>query len=119
MNTETTLQQFNAEFIEHLNKLANIYCLIGSGIHESPMWLQYTGTDAQLLKFSSSQKGAIYFCLPIPEDTAENIIFRLRFNSIYDYFKRLKYEHLRDNYPTIFEEITGTQKDLINNFLNQ
>jgi hypothetical protein len=105
----TIKEQFINLLVQHLST----YVLIGTTDIESPMWYQYAGEEDGHLLFRSSQKN-IGFRIPTPDgfNTHEE-----DWKEIYNYFKKIKYEYIRDSWPTVFDEIKGTQKVLINDFL--
>lgn len=107
------LQEFKGQFIELLNEHLGTYVFIGTPNIESPMWYQFTGEQDNNLVFRSSQK-ELGFRIPI---TNKFNLYEEDFTEVYNYFKRVKYEHIRDNWPTVFDEIKGTQKELILLFL--
>ncbi len=110
------LEQFRDEFLKNLNDHLQMYVTLGTK-DESPMWYQFAGMEEKKLLFRSSQKQRLGFRINIPNETFEDVLFGIDFNQVYAYFKRLKYEHIRENWPTVFDEITGGQKESIVNFL--
>jgi hypothetical protein len=103
------------QFIDSLNKHLALYVTVGSSITESPMWYQFAGENnhGELL-FNSSQKRSLGFKIPAPEGFN---LYEEDYMEVYNYFKRTKYEHIKDYWPSVFEEIKGEQKELINKFL--
>ncbi len=106
-------------FIEELDKITNMYKLIGvsgdfarkNGIgsltyDESPMWLQYKGANDEMnaIRFECSLS-SVGFDIPLSTEHIETLAFSRGGNSaVYDYFKKVKYEHIRDNHPTVWKE---------------
>jgi hypothetical protein len=90
---------------------------IGSGTDESPMWLQLNPSrGGNTLKFENSQRRGIAFEIEIPED--DKRIINGCYDEAYDYFKWLKYTHIKNSYPTVWNELAeGINGDRINNFL--
>lgn len=115
MKEMEALINVKSQFIDSLNEHIAIYVTIGSGINESPMWLQLAGEVDGHLVFKSSQNRGIGFKIPSPEGFK---LYSNRYLDVYDFFKRIKYEHIRDHWPSVFKEIKGGQAALINNFLN-
>jgi hypothetical protein len=103
------------QFIDSLNKHLTLYVTVGSSITESPMWYQFAGENnhSELL-FKSSQRSSIGFKIPTPEGFN---IYEEDYMEVYNYFKRIKYEHIKDYWPSVYQEIKGEQKELINKFL--
>lgn len=112
------LEGLKDKFIEQLEKATIMYKLIGMGDRESPMWLQvkpHEG-DANTLLFESSQSN-IWMSIPC---TAEEKDYALnRYEKTYDYFKYLKYTHLKNNHPTVWNEQSPHWLSNIQNFLDQ
>jgi hypothetical protein len=100
---EKLLKTTLPEFYTHLQHRAKLYQTIGFGTHESPMWFQYQGilNNKQLL-FKSSQVSGIQFTMEFPTDTSH---FISRFHEIYQFYRSAKYDYLKENYPTIYNEI--------------
>lgn len=98
------LEGYKDTFIEHLEYCATAYKLIGMGNHESPMWFQYTGTEDLKLMFKSSQTTQIWFALPLKDEDIDLVTYS-RYDWIYDYFREVKYNYLRENHPTVYSEL--------------
>lgn len=132
MSRKEIIDYLTPKFIEELDKITNMYKLIGvsgdfarkNGIgsityDESPMWLQFKGgndeMNAIVFKCSLSNVG---FEIPLEKDDIMLLMYSGGGHTeMYDYFKKLKYEHIRDNHSTVWNE----QKDQfprINSFLN-
>lgn len=109
------LEEIKNRFLEELGKYATFYMVAGNGSSESPMWLQFVDIRGGYLKFQNSQKSGIVLRIPVSEDVKEYVL--LHPQETYDYFKYLKYVYLKENCPTIYEEIQGTQKMNIETFL--
>lgn len=99
------LQSLKEPFLEALEAHTTMYKLIGFGTDESPMWFQFRGMteDNQNLIFHSSQRYEIRFELPCTKEQIEYI--RYHYSDTYDYFKSIKYEYLRTNHNTVFQEL--------------
>lgn len=99
------LQDLKAIFINALETHTIMYKLIGFGIRESPMWFQYKGAteDGEKLLFQSSQKCEIRFEVPCTEEQREYA--QCHFDKVYDYFRAVKYNYLKENHPTVYTEI--------------
>lgn len=106
------------QFIEKLNQQIFIYTTIGSHTNESPMWLQLNYTIFNnKIKVSNSQTSKIYFFIDIDESIKETI--KDDISQLYDYLKYIKYIHIKEIAPTVFEELNkGSNGIRINDFLN-
>jgi len=97
------LEGLKDKFIEQLEKATIMYKLIGMGDYESPMWFQVKPDkgDDDILMFESSQSGMwmSISCTADEKDYALN-----NYEKTYNYFKYLKYRHLKDNHPTVWNE---------------
>jgi len=117
-NIYQVLETLNERFIDALDAHLFIYKMIGSSTSESPMWMQLDTVkeDDFHLTFINSQRSSISFTVPADDDTLQWIdAYR---DVSYDYFKYLKYTHIRDNHSTVWEELTsGHNGTRINNFL--
>jgi len=100
MTKEQILEQYKEPFLAILNDHCNVSKAIGSGPAESPKWIQLQEEDEDegILIFRNSQRSNIEFSLPINEDHKKYYIDYLE---LYNYFKTLKYEFIRENHPTI------------------
>jgi len=132
MTRKEIIDHLTPIFIEELDNLTNMYKLIGvsgefarkSGIgfgayDESPMWLQYRGPNVEMnaIRFQCSLSN-LGFEIPLEADDIETLsLSRGGYDAIYDYFKKLKYEHIRDNHPTVWDE-QDFHFPRINSFLN-
>jgi len=111
------LDRAKDSFIEQLDKQLFLYMHIGSGTNESPMWMQLNPSrGGKTLQFENSQKRGISFEVLL-SDNDKRVISDC-YNEAYDYFKYVKYVHIRDNYPTVWNELAdGVNGERINNFL--
>ena len=132
MTRKEIIDHLTPIFIEELDNLTNMYKLIGvsgdfarkNGIggltyDESPLWLQFTGANDDInavgFKCSLSRIG---FEIPLEKDDVMLLLYSGKGHSeVYDYFKKLKYEHIRDNHPTVWAE-QQFHLPRINSFLN-
>ena len=111
------LETLKASFIEALDKQLFLYMTIGSGTSESPMWVQMGQVKDGQLRFSNSQRTGIQFDIPVDE-TMKSWLQAYR-DEAYDYFKYIKYVHIKENAPKVWEELTdGFNGNRINNFIN-
>lgn len=92
------LETYKDKFLYELNRMCEAYKLIGMSISESPMWLQFNGVNEDKLVFKSSQRELGFNLVKWEEITDD-------FRIAYDYFKNLKYNHLKKNHPTIYKEL--------------
>jgi hypothetical protein len=128
MTKKEIIEKITPLFIEQLEHMTITYKVIGvSGefavkhglghYDESPMWLQYQGANedstAVVFKCSMSRNG---FEIPMSEEEIDALCFSGGTSHLYDYFKKVKYEYLRDNHPTVFNE-QSYQLPRINSFL--
>ena len=116
-NLAQTLEELKPQFIEKLQYQLFIYTTIGSGTYESPMWIQMDSIWGDVeLKFSNSQKTSNSFYIAVDKE-AQQLIKDYR-EECYDYFKYVKYTHIRDNAPTVWAELAaGYNGDRINSFM--
>jgi hypothetical protein len=132
MTRKEIIDHLTPIFIEELDRITNMYKLIGvsgdfarrNGIgfgtyDESPMWLQYKGPNIEMnaIRFECSLSD-LGFEIPLNTKDIETLMFsRGGFSGVYDYFKKVKYEHIRDNHPTVWDE-QRFHFPRINSFLN-
>jgi hypothetical protein len=120
MNIKTVLESLKDAFTQKLDENITLYKCIGSSIYESPIWLQldamYYGEDG--IRFRSSQNFNIAFILECDKLTIEWI--KNYHEKAYEYFKYLKYAHIRDNHPTVWQDVfeNEIQKDRVISFVN-
>ena len=112
MKTQTELKeifkQYEPEFLEWLERCCNVYKVVGMSRSESPMWIQYKQDNF----FASSQghEGNNYlniFCNLKLKDKHKEYFKWSSYNreQIYDHFRDLKYNYIKENHPTIYNEI--------------
>jgi len=128
MTKKEIIEKINPIFIEELDILTNIYKLIsksrGFSINctdrniydESPMLLEYRGTNDEMdaIEFDSLL-GNFGFKIQLSEEEIDTILKGGR-SYLGDHFNKVKYEYLRDNYPTVFNEQSHSLP-IINSFL--
>ena len=104
--TNTILEKYKQSFLAELETACNIYKLIGSGTHESPMWFQLykLKTYENTLCFINSQNSKISFKVNISKNDTESLEFD-DFMVLYNYFKELKYTYIETNHPTIYTQL--------------
>ena len=133
MTRKEVISYLTPLFIEKLEDATNMYMLIGvsgdfarkNGIgrgtyDESPMWLQYKGGNDEdnAIRFECSLSN-VWFEIPLDSESLDILLHSGGgYNALYDYFKKVKYEYLRDNYPTVWEE-QKFNHPRINSFLNE
>ena len=116
-NLAQTLEALKPSFIEALDSHLFIYTTIGSGTHESPMWLQMDQIANGRLRFSNSQNTSIGFSIDLSHEEQQQLIRDYRDES-YDYFKYVKYTHIREIAPTVWNELAvGFNGSRINSFM--
>lgn len=112
------LENLKDKFIAQLEKATILYKLVGMGEHESPMWFQVKpdkGND-DVLMFESSQSN---MWMSIPCTIEEKNYALDHYENTYNYFKYLKYTHLKANHPTVWNEQEPYWLSNIENFLDQ
>jgi hypothetical protein len=113
------LEDLKPRFIDELEEQLFLYTTIGSGTHQSPMWIQLNPmrTSSDMLMFQNSQTESILFMLDSPDED-KKILFQ-EYPDAYDYFKYVKYKHIIDHFPTVFQELAqGVNGVRISLFLN-
>lgn len=102
------LDKYNQQFLAALNEQLAVYTTIGTPYHESPMWFQYQQIKDGNLFFKSSQRGHMFFNIPL---LSEDIDFlKVSYDEIYTHFRELKYSHIKENWPTVYYEIRPNEK---------
>lgn len=115
------LQSTKAAFIEMLENSIITYKLIGTPQKESPMWFQLKPVESpdsgdNTLLFESSQSN-LWMRISCTPEVKEYVFYH--FTDAYDYFKYLKYNHIKEHYPTVWEELAvGANGVRINDFMN-
>tara|TARA_R110000868_G_scaffold379828_1_gene645771 strand:- start:1031 stop:1801 length:771 start_codon:yes stop_codon:yes gene_type:complete len=106
------LSQYNEIFISKLNEQLAVYTTIGTPRVESPMWFQYKELKEGSLYFQSSQNGYMYFNIPLNNslDSLHSDYIRVSFTEVYDHFRQVKYDHIKDNWPTVYYELRPNEK---------
>lgn len=101
------LEKYKDKFLENIEYNCNLYKLIGNGTTESPMWFQYRSKSFDeengAMLFANSQKSSINFEIEL--ELEDSWMQFEAFNTIYYYFRDLKYEYIKENHPTIYHEI--------------
>ena len=105
------IEKYKDDFLDKLGKAAITYKLIGTSESESPMWFQYSGLKDGSLLFTSSQRHGIWFAVKLKDEDIEDVTF-YRYNLIYEYFRNLKYEYLREFHPSVYNQIKSTHEQL-------
>jgi hypothetical protein len=117
-NLEQILDKLKPSFIEALDEQLLLYTTIGSSLDESPMWIQLNPMRAtsDKLVFQNSQKSQISFMIDCP--VQDKRIINTEYMDAYDYFKYVKYMHIRQHYIKVWDELaTGINGNRIINFL--
>lgn len=120
-DTKTILAKYKDSFLTQLQAHCNFYKTIGSAKSESPMWFQFNkilefeilDSDAEnkfYLYFQSSQNSKIFFKIEI--DKNDSFLEFEDFDFIYDYFKKLKYDYIKENHLTIYSELKNYLKNI-------
>lgn len=116
------LENLKAPFIEMLEQSISMYKLIGTQYKENPMWFQLKSVELSdneednSLLFESSQCS---LWMRIACTTEERMYIGRNFNKAYDYFKNLKYTHIKENHPIIWEELDRAWLNKIDRFLEE
>lgn len=109
------LERLKDLFLNKLEEATIMYKTIGMSHRESPMWFQLkVDEDENSLLFESSQS---HVWMRIPCTKEEKMFVSFHYQETYDYFKRLKYTYLRDNHPTVWEELGEVHNSRIEAFL--
>ena len=109
------LEGLKNSFLKKLEEATIMYKTIGMSNRESPMWFQLkVDEDDSSLLFQSSQS-PVWMRIPCTKE--EKMFVSFHYQEAYDYFKRLKYIHLRDNHPTVWEELGEVHHSRIEAFL--
>lgn len=108
----TNLEQYNSAFTAKLDEQLSVYVTIGTPITESPMWFLFAefNRENKSLKFKSSQNGYMYFSIPLKEED-EGILY-YKWETVADYFRSLKYSHIKENWPTVYYELRPNEKPI-------
>lgn len=116
-NLSETLQALTPRFVEHLDDQLLYYMTIGNGTSESPMWIQLDYMISKgKLRFINSQNSSIGFDLYLDEDQRFITDY---IDELYNYFKYVKYSHIRNNAPKVWQELAvGYNGARINSFMN-
>lgn len=99
------LELLKGSFLEQLENQCNVFKVMGS-MHENPKWFQYHigRNEPGILFIGHSQCSYMFIKLDISSFT-ENEQFLLTLNdkqeTVYDFFKSLKYDYLANNQKTI------------------
>jgi hypothetical protein len=101
------LEKYKDRFHELIGGACLFYKIAGFGTSESPMWFQLRVDPNELdrvsLFFANSQRPSISFSIPLEED--DQWVLYEAFNEVYNYFRELKYTYIKENHPTIYNEI--------------
>jgi hypothetical protein len=98
------MEDYKDEFISHIEYFAITYKLIGTSLYESPMWFQFREVKDNAMMFVSSQRNGMWFSIKLKEEDAE-LLKRKSFDGIYEYFKGVKYDYLKEVHPTVYSQI--------------
>lgn len=98
------LDGYKQEFIDALSTYTLTYKVMGMSSDESPMWLQYRGVRDFNFTFVNSQRSGLRFEIPLKEEDYDLLTYS-RTEWVYDYFRKVKYDHLKTVYPQIYSEI--------------
>jgi hypothetical protein len=98
------LKGLKKQFITKLDKQCIVFKTVGS-IEESPRWFQYRSdkNEEGILYIGHSQCNYMFMKIDISmlSDT-EQLLLQNHYNQeVYDFFKEVKYNHLREYHPTI------------------
>lgn len=102
------------KFIEQLEKATFVYKTIGRSTKESPMWLQLRDSKDGVILFKNSQCN-LSMSISCTTEEMENIWYNPK--EAYDYFKYLKYTYLKNNHPTVWNELSPSWLSTIESFL--
>lgn len=106
-------------FIKMLDEATAMYMVAGMGEKESPVWLSLRypklqdGEEPYLL-FESSMS-YVWMKVPCTHEEFQRVMRDPSKSS--DYFKRLKYLHIKENYPTVWNEMDDFNTARVESFL--
>jgi hypothetical protein len=101
------LKNYQMPFLANLNELCKFFVTIGSRDSESPTWIQYRGlsdfenASGNTIRFISSQLKDIGFELKVINEVDFHNFRGGDYTVTYNYFKALKRDFLKSQYPTI------------------
>lgn len=97
------LKTYDEEFIENLNYHLAMYMTIGMGQEENPMWFQYNYIKGGRMYFHNSQRRGLSFAIDVQE--GDDAFIAHEFETVYEHFRQLKYDHIKKTAPTVYAEI--------------
>ena len=99
-----SLEELKEPFLAMLDQAAITYKLIGMGTRENPMWLQLHAPEwgDECLMFKSSQSG-VFIKVACSDYQIE--VVKKYYNEAYEYFRRLKYDFLKEHHLDLYREI--------------
>ena len=111
MNTQTEtknnlnilLYKYEYDFIKWIDDECKKYKYSSDN---SPMWVQYKGFNWETkdkIYFSSSQFTSMSLTINVDKKDIDLFKKQLDYGEIYDHFRDLKYNYIRENYPRIYE----------------
>jgi hypothetical protein len=97
---KVVLEKYKPQILAGLEEKATMFKMIGMGDYESPRWFIFGRCDfeAKTIKFESSQKGSLFFTVPVEEDDLWAFEW---YDKVAEWYRPLKYNYLRENHPTI------------------
>lgn len=109
-NLNILLYKYEYDFIKWIDKECKDYRY---GSDNSPMWIQYNSYDCDYknkLYFKSSQFSTMNLTIELNKKDIDLFEKKLDYGEIYDHFRDLKYNYIRENYPRIYESHSSWRK---------
>lgn len=102
-NLNILLYKYEYDFIKWIDNECKEYRYSSDN---SPMWIQYKGFDWETkdkIYFKSSQYEKMNLTIELNKKDVDLFKKKLDYKEIYDHFRDLKYNYIRNNYPRIYE----------------
>jgi hypothetical protein len=117
MKMMTIIEDLTGSFIEKLDEYIVSYKLIGGHLNESPIWLQLDSSDMEPgIKFTSITESKAGFTVKCKSDVKNYV--RWENDEFMNYFNYLKYIHIRDNHPTVWNDLITYNDTYLSNVLS-
>jgi hypothetical protein len=117
------LEGIKDAFISQLEMATIMYKTIGSSDKESPMWMalqinwleENPEEDEKLSLVFKCSRSSVSMSVSCTAEEKEFV--NLYYGKAYDYFKRLKYLYIKENHPTVWNEVGKFHQNRIESFL--
>lgn len=107
-NLKLLLYKYEYDFIKWIDKECKEY--LGDynrySSDNSPMWIQYKGfnwENKDKIYFSSSQFSSMNLTIKLNKKDIDLFLHYETSKEMYNHFRDLKYNYIRENYPTIYD----------------